>query len=259
VAQAVFLIFCFRWRELQLESGQEPSNDVWVANDGPSIKKWIPELDVIQRVIISALNPLKVCSVNVVKQFARVAQTTGFAYCYSILESNRRSEYNSAPDSTSTFPQNGQPSKAHSDGRLLLQAHAAQVQARPLVIRDSAVESDLNTFFPFDPYKLPLSHSYIDGVYREWSSVALDDGEESGESDDDGEAPEDNEASSEGEAQDAGDVSELGKGELAFGTPMVVNSLSASSSAEDLGKSFGGMSISPLRRMEIGSYVALQA
>jgi len=61
VAQAVFLIFCFRWRELQVESGQEePSDDVWVANDGPSIKKWIPELDVVQRVIVSALNPLKV-------------------------------------------------------------------------------------------------------------------------------------------------------------------------------------------------------
>jgi RNA polymerase I-specific transcription initiation factor RRN3 len=61
VAQAVFLIFCFRWRELQLESGQEePSNDVWIANGQPSMKKWIPELDVIQRVIISALNPLKV-------------------------------------------------------------------------------------------------------------------------------------------------------------------------------------------------------
>jgi RNA polymerase I-specific transcription initiation factor RRN3 len=209
--------------------------------------------------VLMITHGLQVCSVNVVKQFARVAQTTGFAYCYSILESNRRNEYNSAPDTTTTFPQNGQSSKAHSDGRLLLQAHAAQVQAHPLVIRDSAVEADLNTFFPFDPYKLPLSHSYIDGVYREWSSVALDDGEESGESDDDGEAPEDNEASSEGEAQNAEDGSEIGKGELAFGTPMVVNSLSASSSAEELGKSFGGMSISPLRRMEIGSYVALQA
>ena len=61
VAQAVFLIFCFRWRELQLEYGQEgPSDDVWVVCDGASIKKWTPELEVVQRVIISALNPLKV-------------------------------------------------------------------------------------------------------------------------------------------------------------------------------------------------------
>ena len=205
-------------------------------------------------------NRLQVCSANVVKQFARVAQTTGFTYCYSILESNRRSEYTSATDSTSTSSQIGLSSNANSSSRALLQAHAAQVQARPLVIRDSVVEADLNTFFPFDPYKLPLSHSYIDGVYREWSSVALDDDESGEESDEDGEAPEENdEAPSEGEPGTADEINEKRKRELPFGTPMVVGSLSASSSTEDLGKSFGGMSISPLRRREMGSYVALQA
>ena len=34
--------------------------------------------------------------------------------------------------------------------------------------------TELNTFFPFDPYKLPKSNPYIQGIYREWTSVAID-------------------------------------------------------------------------------------
>lgn len=42
----------------------------------------------------------------------------------------------------------------------------------------STKEEDLNAFFPFDPYKLPQSLSYIEPIYREWSMVALDDDED---------------------------------------------------------------------------------
>ena len=45
VCQALFLIFCFRWRELQDESG-----------------KWMNELAVLKVVVTSTLNPLKVRS-----------------------------------------------------------------------------------------------------------------------------------------------------------------------------------------------------
>ena len=30
-------------------------------------------------------------------------------------------------------------------------------------------------FFPFEPYRLPKSNAFIQGVYREWSSVAIED------------------------------------------------------------------------------------
>ena len=52
VAQAVFLIFCFRWRDLE-----EGSDEL---EEYPGRKKWMNELDVVQRVITSPLNPLKV-------------------------------------------------------------------------------------------------------------------------------------------------------------------------------------------------------
>lgn len=56
VTQALFLIFCFRWRDLL--DDYEDEDDLIGGQHGK--KKWIPDLDVIQRVITSPLNPLKV-------------------------------------------------------------------------------------------------------------------------------------------------------------------------------------------------------
>lgn len=81
----------------------------------------------------------------------------------------------------------------------------------------------MNTFFPFDPYKLPLSYSYIQGLYREWSSVALDDNEEEEEDDE-----EEN-----GEIQSSSLKPWAIRGE-------------DDNDADGLGASFGGMSISPV-------------
>ena len=144
-------------------------------------------------------------------QFARVAQATGFVYCYSIMEANRRSDYASNAD-----------------------AGRAPPKPRALVFEQS-VTSELNTFFPFDPYKLPRSGSYIQGVYREWSSVAIDDEDEEDEEEDEDE---------EGDEED---------GEEAASQPVgiMINGARASSQGSDdadgLGESFGGMSISPAR------------
>jgi len=69
VAQAVFLIFCFRWRDLLEDAdvddevgfafkGLRSSNVNGFNMSGKN--KWIPELSVLKRVVISVLNPLKV-------------------------------------------------------------------------------------------------------------------------------------------------------------------------------------------------------
>jgi RNA polymerase I-specific transcription initiation factor RRN3 len=91
-------------------------------------------------------------------QFARVAHATDFIYCYSILESNKRSDY-------ASLQSNPNPPKQ------------GPVTINPIIL-DDLVIAELNTFFPFDPYKLPKSGSYIQGVYREWSTVAIDDEED---------------------------------------------------------------------------------
>ncbi len=56
VSQAVFLIFCFRWRDLLYD----PEDLDELANNETPTSKWMKELEVLRRVVHSELNPLKV-------------------------------------------------------------------------------------------------------------------------------------------------------------------------------------------------------
>ncbi|TFY61787.1 hypothetical protein EVG20_g6923 [Dentipellis fragilis] len=198
VTQAVFLIFCFRWRDLLQDEAEEIDEFGSTPGRGPP-KKWIDELAIVQRIVNSGLNPLKYCSENVVQQFARVAQATGFVYVFPLIEANRRLDFtpnNPSTPSTNTY--------------------------MPTPFGDNVLD-ELNTFFPFDPYSLPKSSSYIEGVYREWSSVDIDDEDE------------------EDEDEDVG-------GTHLPGRPIFGATQPQAQSQEDpdgLGASFGGMSISP--------------
>jgi RNA polymerase I-specific transcription initiation factor RRN3 len=145
----------------------------------------------------------QVCSPNVVMQFARVAHATDFIYCYTILESNKRSE----------------------DRRVI--PSVASAQTRPpstgirLMIGSGSIDAELNTFFPFDPYRLPKSNVYIQCVYREWSTVAIDEEDDEEEEFGDGERS---------------DISRQWK----------IPQSSNYGSEEVLGESLGKMSISPI-------------
>lgn len=174
VCQAVFLIFCFRWRDL-IEDQVEDVDELTELHAGRPVKKWLPKLYVLERAVSSLLNPLKVgrffkcrvlryvsdgasqyCASNVVMQFARVAHAADFIYCYPILEANKRSS-------------DGDPSQ--------------RTPAHQTFVPPPQANTELSTFFPFDPYKLPKSSRYIDGVYREWSAVAIEEEDDEGEDD----------------------------------------------------------------------------
>ena len=142
------------------------------------------------------------CAPNVVMQFARVAHATDFIYCYPILEANKRS----------------------SDGDPSQRTPARQIFVPP------QTNTELNTFFPFDPYKLPKSSHYIDGVYREWSAVAIDDDDDDEDEDED---------ESEGEGEDIVDSARVGVS--------IVRPAPNPQVADTLGVSFEAMSISPVR------------
>lgn len=68
VSQAVFLIFCFRWRDLKEHSEEdgriedEANDDLGLNAAAANAKResWITELDILQQVIVSPLNPLRV-------------------------------------------------------------------------------------------------------------------------------------------------------------------------------------------------------
>ncbi|TFK43795.1 RNA polymerase I-specific transcription initiation factor RRN3 [Crucibulum laeve] len=224
VVQAVFLIFCFRWRDLLEE--EEEGEELVVSSSGKGGKKWMPELGVLQRAVTSVLNPLKVCSANVVAQFARVARATDFIYCYTILESNKRSEYGTSSDTRS----NG----CHSN------------LIHPSIFGEP-VNAELNTFFPFDPYRLPRSNAYIQGVYRDWSSVSIDDEDED---DDSSDGDEDEDSDEDSDREDKEDLTSSGY--------LSIPRSSFEKTRDDggLGESLGAMSISPARH---GAPVVMRA
>ena len=124
------------------------------------------------------------------RQFARVAHATGFMYVFPLLATDQRQQQqNTLPVPTTTNP---------------------------------TTLSELMSFFPFDPYKLPRSSSYIEPIYREWASVAV------GVDDDDDEDDEDDDKEEEEEVVDE-EADEEGRKE-----------------ADGLGASFGEMRISPV-------------
>ncbi|KAJ2719828.1 DNA independent RNA polymerase I transcription factor [Coemansia sp. Benny D115] len=141
VTQAALYMFCFRWRDL-----------AEAAEGGPVVEteldglRWCPEVEGIQRVVFSKLNPLRACASAVAQQFALVASQTNFMFCYSVLQQNRR--------------------KNQQEGEVSSSASGA-VTTSP----DQVLRSELDTFFPFDPMTLPISRHYIDNIYLDWQDV----------------------------------------------------------------------------------------
>ncbi|KAI9245559.1 RNA polymerase I-specific transcription initiation factor RRN3 [Phascolomyces articulosus] len=194
--QAIMYIFCFRWRELISEEGldelveesadmvhhqsQTKANSFHKGNQtimkvrgeedatvetvplitigahGDVTRNWCVGLKNLPRLISSRLNPLKVCSDLVVNQFAHVARTTNFMYVHPIIQRNKKIVLSGM-------------------------GHNTNLQA-------------VQSFFPFDPYKLKTSSPFIDNIYSVWRGD--NDEEDDYSSDDDSSEDGDDESSS---------------------------------------------------------------
>lgn len=142
-----------------------------------------------------------------------MAHATDFIYCYTILESNKRAEHGSRSSTSHVTP------PRQSDGSATT-TMTTKINPSMFIL---PVSAELNTFFPFDPYRLPKSNAFIEGVYREWDSVAIE-----GEEDDDDEEEEEPDRGDDGASSRYLDIPK---------------------DKEDdggLGESLGAMSISPL-------------
>lgn len=136
--QTVFYVFTFRYREY---------------TEGPKKLEMARSLN-LERLVHSQLNPLKVCAPPIVSNFAAVTRRFQLAYCYTILENNKRMNIPSA----------------HMNGSRHLYS------------------STLDMFFPFDPYLLQRSKTYIVNHFREFDGLPEEEGKDSLEMelDDDG-------------------------------------------------------------------------
>ncbi|XP_004691805.2 PREDICTED: RNA polymerase I-specific transcription initiation factor RRN3 [Condylura cristata] len=127
--QAVFYTFVFRHK--QLLSG--------------NLKEGLRYLQSLnfERIVMSQLNPLKICLPSVVNFFAAITSKYQLVFCYTIIERNNR-------------------------------------QMLP-VIRNTAggdsvqtCTNPLDTFFPFDPCVLKRSKKFIDPVYQIWEDISVE-------------------------------------------------------------------------------------
>ncbi|KAK6533118.1 hypothetical protein TWF281_007273 [Arthrobotrys megalospora] len=173
VFQAVMYIFCFRWRDLRGKTPLPLGEDEVVEDISRSSQSWAPGLQVIDRLLTSRFNPLKVCSQTVVNQFAEVASHFGVFYCYSIIERNKRGNLFSSNVSGAERPE----------------------------------ATQLETYFPFDPFKLSHAKGWVEPLYQQWEPVPGmrkdddDDDEDSDESGEEGDGRGD-ETGGEGDSED---------------------------------------------------------
>jgi len=161
--QGCMYIFCFRWKAFLLNPDDDDSVE----------KKWhVGVKDVFTVNMHSKINPLKVCSPLIVDMFAKVTKALGFLYIYSILETNKRV-------------------------RLTRIVHFnSMARETALTMKTSEVSLKLEAHYAFEPYVLPVSKQWINGLYVTFNTVAppgLLDDESSDEEDEDDEEDEEEE------------------------------------------------------------------
>ena len=163
LVQALLYIFCFRWRDLQVNPDEEDEDDDLALSYSRGHQWRVGVKDALAQNIFSKLNPLKVCSPAIVTEFARVAHHLGAAYVYHLLETNKRVRTSQSSAAATADYKHSQPD-------------------RETALSMSADDSHqhLDEYFPFDPYHLPKSKRWIEGDYRDWAGIPdLDDEQES--------------------------------------------------------------------------------
>jgi RNA polymerase I-specific transcription initiation factor RRN3 len=163
MTQALLYIFCFRWRDL-LETPADLEEDDPTAFLNQDLD-WIPGVkETLSRTIYSKLNPLKICSPPIVSEFAKIAHHLKFMYVYALLEKNRRIRLSQFTTSRGS----GALRETGSDG-------------------NNESWHQLDAYFPFDPYQLPVSKRWLEDDYVQWKGIPglnqdeEDDEEESGD------------------------------------------------------------------------------
>ncbi|KAI0018323.1 RNA polymerase I-specific transcription initiation factor RRN3 [Xylariomycetidae sp. FL0641] len=187
--QALMYIFCFRWQDLIRSVPEDVDRDVPASYLDQEIE-WEPEIkNIMRRNIYSPLNPLKVCSPVIVDQFALLAHRFRFMYVYPLIESNKR--LNLSQFSVGAYSNGGG-------------------------LRDLAFDlsddswQQLGSYFPFDPYQLPVSKRWVEEDYVQWRPIpglsqddAEDDSEEEGAQAEEEEEEVDEDTATDDEAGDA--------------------------------------------------------
>ncbi|GAA5973644.1 hypothetical protein JCM11641_005059 [Rhodosporidiobolus odoratus] len=277
VAQAVFYIFCFRWKDL-LEEEEDMDDEVGLLGMDAG-RKWTMGLEPLKKAVMSSFNPLKVCAQPIVSEFASTAHKTGFMYCFGILDANRRA--NSYRDaSSSSLPQSpAPPLRSVSTSSMLNTLVGSSLHlSTPLpsptstpgppsyppstpgnppgpTPRSLLVPEEMDSFFPFDPFQLPLSSAYIDQIYRPWEGgdeeeTSTSGGEGSSSTADEDSDEEESNSSSAADDSDDGDEPAWAKTRGGLAVPGMMVGGRSQDEDDEVSRSFEAMSLSLSPREE---------
>lgn len=168
VVQGLMYIFCFRNEMLRLDSDSPEGDSVWECK----LDKFF------QRIIMTKFNPLQHCNHSVVAMFAKIAHHHDAAYCFTIIDENKR----------------GIVRKDLHDKKDRMMAPRAFMEGAAALFDGPQREfTQLEGYFPFDPLLLKRSRSVLGDLYVEWSDVCadLDSDSEDGDESDGGDHEED--------------------------------------------------------------------
>lgn len=159
VVQGLMYIFCFRHQLLRVDSDTPEGDSVWECK----LDKFF------QRVVVTKFNPLQYCNHSVVAMFAKIAHHHDAAYCFTIIDENKRGIVRKSANPTARFA----APRAFMEG-------AASLFEGP-----KKEFTQLEGYFPFDPLLLKKSREVMGDLYIEWLDVAQDLGSDSEDEDED--------------------------------------------------------------------------
>lgn len=174
LCQTIFYVFIFRHRELCASQ-----------NLIDTIKSWK-----FSTIISSKLNPLRFCLPTITKKFATLTRLYQLAYCYTIIDTNNRLTLPSISDNFSGNRSNMRKffnSSIDSTFDITGNTDGGEVNSASATM--NIQENPLDSFFPFDPYLLNRSKTFIENLYQHYNDNTCnedaDDDEELSEDDDD--------------------------------------------------------------------------
>ena len=167
LAQAAMYIFCFRWQDLVVSAPELVDPEDPASYIGQDLEWYGTTRRDLKTHILSIFNPLKICAPVIVEEFAKLAHRLNFMYVFPLVEANKRLRLTQFMTTYAT------------GGALRDTGYGAGEESL----------QQLDPYFPFDPYQLPVSKRWLEGDYVHWRALpglnADDDDDDSDELEED--------------------------------------------------------------------------
>ncbi|TDZ27218.1 RNA polymerase I-specific transcription initiation factor rrn3 [Colletotrichum spinosum] len=148
--QAALYMFCFRWRDLIVTAPEYVDPEDPASYLGHELE-WMQGMkDELSANVYCRMNPLKICAPAIVEEFATLAHKLGLMYIFPRVEENKRIRLSQFVSDT------------YGTGGALRDTGSGA--------RDEE-SYQLDPYFPFDPYQLPVSKRWLQGDYVSYQAV----------------------------------------------------------------------------------------